>query len=49
MDSVEGRKGGERCCAKRTTIHKSVVENIISHIGANNGKSTMKGNGNGPM
>jgi hypothetical protein len=30
---------------KRTFIHKSAIENITSHRGVNNGKSTMKGDG----
>jgi hypothetical protein len=47
IDIVKGHKGGERCCAGRTTIHRSAVGNTISHKGVDNGKSTMKANGDG--
>ncbi len=31
----------------RTVIHKSAIDNIASHKGANNGRSTVKVDGNG--
>jgi hypothetical protein len=49
MDSVEGHKGGECCFEGRTTIHKSAVESTTSHRGVNNGRSTIKGDGDGAM
>jgi hypothetical protein len=48
-NSVKGHKGGERCCARKTVIHKSEIKSTISHRGVDNGKSTMKANGNGTM
>jgi hypothetical protein len=46
-NSAEGCKGGECCCVGKTSIHNSVVESIISHRGVDNGKNTMKGDGDG--
>jgi len=42
--SSSGRK---RCCAGRITIHISVINNTASHKGVDNGKSTMKVDGDG--
>jgi hypothetical protein len=42
IDNIEQRKGGEYCCKGRTTIHKSAVENIASHRGVDNGRSTTR-------
>jgi len=46
-NSAKGCKGGKRCFARRTIIHRSVVEHTISHKGANNGKSITKADGDG--
>jgi hypothetical protein len=46
-DNVEGCKGEECCCARRTIIHRNVVDSATSHRGANNGRSTTKVDGNG--
>ncbi len=35
------------CCARKTIIHKSVVDSATSHRGANDGKSIVKVDGNG--
>jgi hypothetical protein len=45
--NVKGCKGKECCCKGRTIIHKSAIESTASHRGANNGRSTMKGNRDG--
>ncbi len=47
LDGVEGHKGREHYWARKTTIHRSAIENTTSHKGADNGKNTMKGNGDG--
>jgi hypothetical protein len=36
-------------CKKNNYIHKSAIEKIASHKGADNGRSTMKGGGYGAM
>jgi len=43
----KGCKGGKCCCTRKTIIHKSVVDNIASHRGANNGRSITKVDGDG--
>jgi hypothetical protein len=48
-NSVEGRKGRKCCCVGRTSICKSVVESTTSHKGVDNGRSTMKGDGDGAV
>jgi len=47
INSAERHIGGKRCCIGRTAIHRSAVESTTSHKGVNNGKSTMKVNGDG--
>jgi hypothetical protein len=49
QNNAKGRKGRERCYEGRTFIHKSVVENTANQKGANNGRSTMKGDGDAAM
>jgi hypothetical protein len=46
-NNVEGCKGGERCCTWRIITHRSAVDNITSHKGVNNGRNTMKVDGDG--
>ncbi len=48
-NSAKGLKEGKCCCKGRTTIHKSVVKSTTSHRGANNGRSIVKGDGDGAM
>jgi hypothetical protein len=38
-------QGRKCCCEGKTTIHRSVVESTISHKGVDNGRSTLKGDG----
>jgi hypothetical protein len=45
--NVDGLKGGKCCYEGRTIIHKSAIESIASHRGANNGRSIVKGDGDG--
>ncbi len=45
--STKWCKRGERCYTRRTTIHTSAVNSITSQRGVDNGRSTMKGNGDG--
>jgi hypothetical protein len=45
-NSVKTCKGGERCCEGKTTIHISVVKSTANHKVADNGQSTLKGDGN---
>jgi hypothetical protein len=45
IDNAEGHKGKECYYAIRIAIHRSVVEHITNHKGADNGKSTTKADG----
>jgi hypothetical protein len=47
IHNAKGHKGGECCYVGRTTIHRSVVEQTSSQIGVDNGRSTMKADGDG--
>jgi len=47
IDSAKGHKGGECCCARRIIIHRNAVESTTNHKGVDNGKNTMKGDGDG--
>jgi hypothetical protein len=47
INSAKGRKGGKGCCKGRIVVHRNAIESIASHKGADNGTSTMKGDGNG--
>jgi hypothetical protein len=39
--------GGEHCYTRRTFIHRSIIDNITSHIGVDNGRNTTKVDGDG--
>ncbi len=45
----KGCKGKKCCCARRTTIHTSVVESTVNHKGVDNGRNTTKVDGNGAV
>jgi len=46
-NSVEGHKGRKCCCARRIIIHKNAIESTTSQKGADNGRSIVKGDGDG--
>ncbi len=46
-NNAKGLKGGQRCYVGRKVIHKSVVEHTSSHRGVDNGKNTVKVDGDG--